>query len=76
MHVRRLHGGDMVFRSRLVVLVETMIEYMKEYRVGPDGKATFAIVAGRKTNMAAVGMVMARPGRARAHDGDGVREFR
>jgi 2-oxoglutarate ferredoxin oxidoreductase subunit alpha len=25
-------------------LVETMIEYMKEYRVGPDGKATFAIV--------------------------------
>src|SRR5215471_9518389 len=25
-------------------LVETMIEYMKEYRIGPDGKATFAIV--------------------------------
>src|SRR3979411_1657174 len=27
-------------------LVETMIEYMKEYRIGPDGKGTFAIVAG------------------------------
>ena len=25
-------------------LVETMIDYMKEYRIGPDGKATFAVV--------------------------------
>ena len=25
-------------------LVESLIDYMKEYRIGPDGKATFAIV--------------------------------
>jgi len=38
-------------------LVETMIEYMKEYRVGPDGKATFAIVQA-EDELAAVGMVI------------------
>jgi len=35
-------------------LVETMIDYMKEYRVGPDGKATFAIVQA-EDELAAVG---------------------
>jgi 2-oxoglutarate ferredoxin oxidoreductase subunit alpha len=38
-------------------LVETLIEYMKEYRVGPDGKATFAIVQA-EDELAAVGMVV------------------
>ena len=38
-------------------LVETMIEYMKEYRVGPDGKATFAIVQA-EDELAAIGMVL------------------
>jgi len=38
-------------------LVETMIEYMKEYRIGPDGKATFAIVQA-EDELAAVGMVI------------------
>ena len=38
-------------------LVETMIEYMKEHRVGPDGKATFAIVQA-EDELAAVGMVI------------------
>src|SRR5438552_2710655 len=38
-------------------LVETMIEYMKEYRLGPDGKATFAIVQA-EDELAAVGMVI------------------
>src|SRR5260370_34319071 len=37
-------------------LVETMIEYMKEHRVGPDGKATFAIMQA-EDELAAVGMV-------------------
>src|SRR6202162_1112693 len=36
-------------------LVETMIEYMKEHRIGPDGKATFAIVQA-EDELAAVGM--------------------
>jgi len=45
-------------------LVETMIDYMKEYRVGPDGKATFAIVQA-EDELAAVGMVIGRPGRGR-----------
>ena len=40
-------------------LVETMIEYMKEYRIGPDGKATFAIVQA-EDELAAVGMVIGR----------------
>jgi len=38
-------------------LVETMIEYMKEYRIGPDSKATFAIVQA-EDELAAVGMVI------------------
>ena len=38
-------------------LVETMIEYMKEYRIGPDCKATFAIVQA-EDELAAIGMVI------------------
>jgi 2-oxoglutarate/2-oxoacid ferredoxin oxidoreductase subunit alpha len=38
-------------------LVETMIEYMKEYRIGPDGKASFAIVQA-EDELAAIGMVI------------------
>ena len=38
-------------------LVETMIEYMKEYRISPDGKATFAIVQA-EDELAAIGMVI------------------
>ena len=38
-------------------LVETMIEYMKEYRIGADGKATFAIVQA-EDELAAIGMVL------------------
>ena len=38
-------------------LVETLIEYMKEYRIGKDGKATFAIVQA-EDELAAVGMVL------------------
>jgi 2-oxoglutarate ferredoxin oxidoreductase subunit alpha len=38
-------------------LVETLIDYMKEYRIGPDGKATFAIVQ-TEDELAAIGMVL------------------
>jgi 2-oxoglutarate/2-oxoacid ferredoxin oxidoreductase subunit alpha len=38
-------------------LVESLIEYMKEYRIGPDGKATFAIVQA-EDELAAIGMVL------------------
>ena len=38
-------------------LVETMIEYMKEDRITPDGKATFAIVQA-EDELAAIGMVI------------------
>jgi 2-oxoglutarate/2-oxoacid ferredoxin oxidoreductase subunit alpha len=38
-------------------LVETMIEYMKEYRIDADGKATFAIVQA-EDELAAIGMVI------------------
>ncbi len=38
-------------------LVENLIDYMKEYRVGPDGKATFAIVQA-EDELAAIGMVL------------------
>ncbi len=38
-------------------LVETLIDYMKEYRIGPDGKSTFAIVQA-EDELAAVGMVV------------------
>ena len=38
-------------------LVETLIDYMKQHRIGPDGKATFAIVQA-EDELAAVGMVL------------------
>jgi 2-oxoglutarate ferredoxin oxidoreductase subunit alpha len=38
-------------------LCENLIEYLKEYRVGPDGKATFAVVQA-EDELAAVGMVV------------------
>jgi 2-oxoglutarate ferredoxin oxidoreductase subunit alpha len=38
-------------------LPETLIEYMKEYRIGPDGKATFAIIQA-EDELAAIGMVI------------------
>ncbi len=38
-------------------LVETLIDYMKKYRIGPDGKSTFAIVQA-EDELAAVGMVI------------------
>src|SRR3974377_1941444 len=38
-------------------LVETLIDYMKAYRVGTDGKATFAIVQA-EDELAAIGMVL------------------
>jgi len=38
-------------------LVENLIEYMKAYRIGKDGKATFAIVQA-EDELAAIGMVL------------------
>ena len=38
-------------------LVETLIDYMKKYRIRPDGKATFAIVQA-EDELAAIGMVI------------------
>ena len=38
-------------------LVETLIDYMKEYRIAPDGKATFAVVQA-EDELAAIGMVI------------------
>jgi 2-oxoglutarate ferredoxin oxidoreductase subunit alpha len=38
-------------------LVESLIDYMKKYRIGTDGKATFAIVQA-EDELAAVGMVL------------------
>ena len=38
-------------------LCETLIEYMKRFRIGPDGKATFAIVQA-EDELAAIGMVL------------------
>jgi 2-oxoglutarate/2-oxoacid ferredoxin oxidoreductase subunit alpha len=38
-------------------LVETLIDYMKEHRIGSDGKATFAIVQA-EDELAAIGMVI------------------
>ena len=37
-------------------LVEELIDYLKEYRMGPDGKATFAVVQA-EDELAAAGMV-------------------
>lgn len=36
---------------------ETLIEYLKEHRIGPDGKATFAVVQA-EDELAAIGMVV------------------
>jgi 2-oxoglutarate ferredoxin oxidoreductase subunit alpha len=38
-------------------LVEQLIDYMKEYRIGADGKATFAVVQA-EDELAAIGMVL------------------
>ena len=38
-------------------LVESLIDYMKEHRVGPDGKATFAVVQG-EDELASIGMAI------------------
>ncbi len=38
-------------------LVESLTDYMKVYRIGPDGKATFAIVQA-EDELAAIGMVI------------------
>jgi 2-oxoglutarate/2-oxoacid ferredoxin oxidoreductase subunit alpha len=38
-------------------LVETLIGYLKRYRIGPDGKATYAVVQA-EDELAAVGMVI------------------
>jgi 2-oxoglutarate ferredoxin oxidoreductase subunit alpha len=38
-------------------LVETLVSYLKKYRVGPDGKATYAVVQA-EDELAAVGMVL------------------
>jgi len=38
-------------------LPEALIEYMKRFRIGPDGKATFAIVQA-EDELAAIGMVI------------------
>ena len=38
-------------------LVETLIDYVKEHRIGPDGKATFAVVQA-EDELAAIGMVL------------------
>jgi len=38
-------------------LVETLIDYMQKHRIGPDGKATFAIVQA-EDELAAIGMVI------------------
>jgi 2-oxoglutarate/2-oxoacid ferredoxin oxidoreductase subunit alpha len=38
-------------------LAESLIEYMKRFRIGPDGKATFAIVQA-EDELAAIGMVI------------------
>ena len=38
-------------------LVETLISYMRRYRMGPDGKSTYAIVQA-EDELAAVGMVI------------------
>jgi 2-oxoglutarate ferredoxin oxidoreductase subunit alpha len=45
-------------------LVEQLADYMKRYRVGEDGKATFAVVQA-EDELAAIGMVVGA-GRARA----------
>lgn len=38
-------------------LVEQLIDYLKEHRIGPDGRATFAVVQA-EDELAAIGMVL------------------
>ena len=38
-------------------LAESMIEYLRRFRVGPDGKATFAVIQA-EDELAAIGMVL------------------
>ncbi len=38
-------------------LIESLIEYLKEYRITPEGKATFAVVQA-EDELAAIGMVL------------------
>src|SRR5437763_1301811 len=38
-------------------LAESLIEYLKRFRIGPDGKATFAVVQA-EDELAAIGMVL------------------
>ena len=38
-------------------LAENMIEYLKRFRIGPDGKATFAVIQA-EDELAAIGMVL------------------
>ncbi len=38
-------------------LAESLIEYLKRFRIGPDGKATFAVIQA-EDELAAIGMVM------------------
>lgn len=38
-------------------LCESLIDYLKQYRIGPDGKATFAVVQA-EDELAAIGMVI------------------
>jgi 2-oxoglutarate ferredoxin oxidoreductase subunit alpha len=38
-------------------LVESLIDYLKEYRISPEGKATFAVVQA-EDELAAIGMVL------------------
>src|SRR5689334_14995096 len=38
-------------------LIESLIDYLKQYRIGPDGKATFAVVQS-EDELAAAGMVL------------------
>ena len=38
-------------------LIEGLTDYLKEYRIGPDGKATFAVVQA-EDELAAIGMVL------------------
>src|SRR5579863_5303391 len=42
-------------------LAESMIEYLKRFRVGPDGKATFAVVQA-EDELGAIGMVIGAGG--------------
>ena len=48
---------DLVSDHALVVACRELIDYMKRFRIGPDGKATFAIVQA-EDELAAIGMVL------------------